>query len=435
MDVVAGLVPTALVVALLLRISIPWEVIDLFWHYSTPGGSLIEKIHPGAYALFFVCIGVYLTRGPVTDPVDRRLAAACWRFILALFAVILLSLATNHIQGVSYLLDSMLLSPLVAMTMLKLNRAEHMRMLVVLVIFMIANDFVSFFEYATHDRLFPYQYALNESAAVFRPAALLGHPLVNGLLNALLIPLVWLLPTTLVRRIALVFFFLAASFAAGARIASLIGFVCALLSAWMYLWQSAKQRRIDEGVMVVSAILTIGVIVLAALLIVTSGLADRLIQNGLEFQDASSRSRFDVFRILGFLSRQQLLFGVSREWSAYLMTKQLNLQAIENPVLAFVIGFGLIGTLILLAGLASYLWRLGRSGGGNFVALSVIAFIGIELTSISIAAKGPQMAFIGALYVSARAFVRSRPAPARIRVGRTQTAVAPRQPQLANKQR
>jgi len=433
-NVVAGLVPTAFIAALLLRISLPWELLDLFWHYSTPGGSIFEKIHPGAYALFIVCTAVYITRARSSDSVDRKLDSASKQFILALLAVILLSVATNHVQGVSYILDSVLLSPIVAMAMLKLNRAEHMRIFHILIWFMIANDVLTFVEYVTHFRLFPYQYAINESAAVFRPAALLGHPLVNGLLNAIFIPLVWLLPTTTTRRVVLMLFFLAADFASGARIASIAGLAITLMSSWLYLWQSAKQRRIDEGVMVVSALLAVGVILLAALVIVTSGLADRLLQNGLAFTDQSSRSRFDVFRILGYLTKQQLMFGVSREWSTYLLTKQLSLQAIENPILAFVVEFGIVGTTILVTGLLYFIWRLARISGGNFVSLSILTFVVIEATSISIASKGPQMALIGALYVSAQAFTRSRPAAARAHIGSPRRTVAPQRPQLANRQ-
>jgi hypothetical protein len=167
-----------------------------------------------------------------------------------------------------------------------------------------------------------------------------------------------------------------------------------------------RKGETDEGAVVVASIGTAAMLVLLLVLIVVSGAAERFEKLGL-FTDASSQTRFRIYRIFDYLTWNQVVFGVPLHWATYIENTILKLPTSESPVVDMVVQFGVIGTSILIPALFYYFWRLGTKAD-LYVAMSVIMFLTVTSTNNDFSAKGPAMAFITTLIVSARTVVWAR---------------------------
>ena len=92
-------------ICLFFRMFITNEILGLFEHYSSVGGSDAEKIHPAAAVLLLLafCVAFFLDFPPT--PRNKSISKACWVLIAALGAVSVLGLSTGRTQGFSYLID------------------------------------------------------------------------------------------------------------------------------------------------------------------------------------------------------------------------------------------------------------------------------------------------------------------------------------------
>jgi hypothetical protein len=387
---------TLLATAVIIRLFIPTQVMDLVVHYSTLGGSVLEKVHPGAYAIFALSALIIFSQEYTPSRRDSRVARGSNALIIAIATASTLGLVTGHAQGVSYLLDSLILGPLICLSMLRLSDANKFRLLPFLLLLLAANDVVLFAEFATHKRVLLYNY----EEPYFRPTAFLGHPLVNGLINATAISFVWVTQWSNARKLAFTLFFLAASYAAGARMASIFSTICAIVCVWIELGRSTRKGKIDEGALITIAIVSLGALLVVITVVVLTGLADRLVSNGF-FEDGSSQSRFTIYRVLDYMTGQQLLFGISRDWAVYITTQVINLPRSESPIVDFVVEFGIIGATILVGSLAYFFWSISNVSRNAFIIVGTMIFVATSSTNNTFSSKGPHMAIFAALLMSA----------------------------------
>ncbi len=381
-------------IALTVRFLIPTDLMDLYVHYSSLGGSMFEKIHPGAYLLLALSGLILFTQDTAPSSRDATVKRGSYMLVAALGAAIFVGLLTGRTAGVSYILDSAILGPVVALTMLRLSPRGQAKMLVFLFVLLIVNDLLLFYEFATHNRLMPYKY----HEPYFRPTAFLGHPLMNGLINATAIAFVWVTPWSNARKLVLTIFFMAACFAAGARMATIFSVLAAMMCTWVELGRSARKGRIDEGALSTIAIAALAFLLIVITIVVLSGLADRLIGFGF-FRDDSAQSRFQIYELFNYMSFSQLMFGMSHEWANYVITNVLNLPRSESPIVDFVIQFGVVGTLILVAGLVAYFWNLASAPRNAFAIVGTMIFVATASTNNTLSGKGCDMAFFAALLV------------------------------------
>jgi len=389
-----GLLLGLLGIALTIRAFIPTDLLDLFVHYSTLGGSIFEKIHPGAYLLLALGGLVFFTQDTSTNLRDRSVKNGSYALLVAMGAAIVVGLLTGRTAGVSYILDSLILGPIVGLIMLRMSPRGQSKILVYILTLLIINDFLLFFEFATHFRLMPYR--LHEP--YFRPTGFLGHPLLNGLVNATAIAFVWVTPWSNARKLALSIFFMAACFAAGARMATIASVLATVMCTWVELGQSARKGRIDEGAFITIAIAAMAFVLIVITIVVLSGLAERLIGFGL-FNDQSSQSRFQIYQIFNYMSFTQLMFGISHEWANYMITNILNLPGSESPIVDFVIQFGIIGTVMLVAGMLIYFWCYATAPRNAFAIVGTMIFVATASTNNTFSGKGSDMAIFAALLV------------------------------------
>ena len=289
--------------------------------------------------------------------------------------------------------------------MLRLNERDKLKIVHFLIICFALNALALFPEFALKRRIMPYDFI----EPTFRPTAFLGHPLVDGLVCAVAIPFVWVTRWSPGTKFLLTFFFVAACFVAQARIAAVFSVIAAVASVWLFLGQSVRKRQIDEGLLVVGAFITFSLIILAVAVIVFSGLAERLVASGLN--DSSSQSRLLIYGIFGYMSPDQLLFGMPRLLAEYIITNNLNLPRSESSLVDYVIEFGFVGTTIIVSALVYFYWQLVRAANSSFVTLGVGVFIAVAASNNTFSSKGAHSALIAALCMAAlgaREVARSR---------------------------
>jgi hypothetical protein len=381
-------------VALSVRLFVPSGLLDLYIHYSQLGGSIFEKVHPGAYLLVALAALILFTQDYKRTQRSVGVARGSYLLLIAVSAAIVVGLLTGRTGGISYLLDSLVLGPIVALTMLRLSPSGQLKILALVLYLLAINDVFLFFEFLTHNRLMPYIY----HEPFFRPTAFLGHPLMNGLINATAIAFVWVMPWSSARKLAFSLFFLAACFAAGARMASIFGVLATLMCTWVELGRSVRKGRIDEGAMLTISIGALAFILIALSIVVLSGLADRLVSYGF-FNDESSQSRFQIYGMFRYMTFSQLMFGMSREWASYITTEVLNLPRSESPIVDFVVQFGIIGTVILVSGILAYFWSMAFATRNAFAMVGSMIFLATASTNNTFSGKACDMAYFAAFLV------------------------------------
>ena len=382
---------TLLSICLFLRMFIPNQILDLFEHYTSLGGSDAEKIHPAAAILLLLAAAAVFFLDYPKTPRNRAIAKGCWLAIAAIVAVSILGLATGRTQGFSYLIDSILLGPGLCLFMLRMNDRDKYKIVHFLIICLALNALVLFPEFILKRRVLPYDF----EEASFRPTAFLGHPLINGLVCAVAIPFVWVTRWNAGVKFFLTFFFVAACFVAQARMASVFSVLAAVISIWVFLAQSVRKRKIDEGTLIVAAVATLTLLISAIAVIVFSGLAERLVSSGLN--DSSSQARFVIYGIFNYMSHTQLLFGMPRKLAEYIIENSLKLPRSESSIVDYVIQFGIVGTAVIVSALLYFYWQVIKTARSTFVAIGVAVFIGVAATNNTFSSKGAHSVIIAAL--------------------------------------
>ena len=381
-----------------VRIFLPWEVLDQFEHYTHPGGSFAEKIHIAAYGIFLVsALFLIFNPGRATRMQAQALRGAVW-LAAGVGATILLTLLTGRTQGASYLLDSILVAPAAAIVIAQMSPMQLHRLFRSIVILLLLNDMLAFVEYIAHIRFLPYP----NSESFFRPTALLGHPLINGLLNATAIPFVFLAPWRIAVRMFLATVFFVTCFAVGARAASIAAVAAMMACLWLYLRRLVAARRIDRGMLVVGGAASLVLVAIAVGAVVATGLADRLIEYG--FSDQSAIARFNIYSVFDFMSVQQILFGMPRPQYEYLASTMFSDKVVESPVVLYTFEFGIVGATIVVAAILRYLWGLG-AGKSALLKLGVFVFLLVGSTNTTFSGKSPAMIFVTVLAMSGAAYL------------------------------
>ena len=392
----------------LLRLLLPFEVLNNFEHYTRPGGSAVEKLHPGALLILALYGVSWFAASARPGTARRKIVAASRLLIAALCAVAALGVLSGRTEGLSYLLDSMIIAPVACLLVERLGERDRAFMLQAVMFAIIANAVLLIWEYLTHDRLISYPYIEPE----FRATALFGHPLAASLLTVIAIPLSWELRWPLSGKIAATLLLLVATFCCGARIATMVAVVVTLLAVALYLRSARRRRRIDRGLLWIGGLTALMLLTIAVVLLVEFGLASRLTNTPL--MDASALSRFRVYDIFGVLNNSEMLFGTHRTLANALLQGPVGVHRSESALVDFVLQFGVIGTAVLVFALARFLSALALASGSRYAVLEIGAFLVIALSNNTFSAKGPLLVAAALLAVCSpreRYAYRLRPPP------------------------
>ena len=384
--------------AIVMRVALPAPLIDLFTNYTADEGSIIEKIHPGTYAIAGVFAIVLATRRSLLDAWSYRAAKALVSFSAALILLMTYLVLSRRTGVAGYLIDSYFAAVLAGLTMLLLPPQMRVRIGNLVLIVLAISALLAIFEFWTHMRLLPYAY----TGSVFRATGLAGHHLALGLFCATAIPFLagsnWK-PFAKFAAIAILF---VGAAAANARIAMIfasvaVGFV--VLSMPMHGQSDAQRMQLKTLAIIAGMIILIGGVTMLAL----SGFLERL-SGG--FSDSSSMARIEVYKLFSMTGWRDILFGADMGRIDKLAELRLGLKTIESSLVVAVYQFGAIAALLLIVGFPMTLLRL-LAGATPTAWAGAAVFLGVALANNTLTTKTPVVVVIFVLLIAAQA----RPLP------------------------
>jgi hypothetical protein len=375
----------------LLRFIINGNLLDEVVNYSGKGGSIVEKIHPSTYGIGVVLIAVLLLNRIELNAWELRVLRALVLFATIIFMIAAMILLLGHTSSLGYLVDSYLAACAGGALMLFFPQAWRESLGNCLVIFIAVSASLALVEFALQSRLLPYP--LEEVS--FRSAGLSEHPLVLGLFNAIGINFAAASRWKPVTKAALITVMLLGTFAAGARLASIVACLSVLSVIALHEWPSAlPETRLRMKALV---FLATGFAVPAALAILSEfGLFERF-QNGLF--DESAMARVNIYELFELVSWNDILFGADIDQIRNLAFQHLDLDFIESWIVIFVFQFGLCGMIIFLLVMARTFLVL-LSGAGRHVVIGTLTFFIIASGSNSLSSKTPIVLMISLLIIA-----------------------------------
>jgi hypothetical protein len=361
------------------------------------GGSPLVKIHPATFFGTFAVITLYFSRfgDRLRQVVFVESPAILYYFIclgiLILYNVIFLDVAftlvvdTFGLAGFAFCLLSIL------------NKRQLILVGRLFDVLIALNSFVGIVESLTNWRIVP----LGISSAVlgqiiypieWRAGAFLGHPLTNAYVTG-----AYLLTLILTNRIpnmairfGLVGLHLVALTAFGSRAA--IGALAVMVVLYL-VYHFAKAfvtGKINRNALVFGSVI-LPLLALGALVVISSGFADRFIGRFI-FDNGSASARSIMFDMLSGYTWSDLLFAPP--YAVTVATEaRYGIIAIENFWLNFLFTRGIIGCAIFLPALFFFCRAICRRTDWAITAV-MIYFFALCSTSISLASKTPMFGII-----------------------------------------
>ena len=395
--------------------------------YANPDGNPLLKVHPGTY---FALAGATLVLfGGRRAEGLRRLfqdtpALAAFMTLIPICAMY--SIVSVGYTGVAVYLESYFAPGLVVIALMS-GTPRQLRMLGYAVLgFALLNVGISVVESLRQTHMIPMQIGdadmekmqAQADADDFRGAALYDHPLSGALVTAIAIfmllgmrlPMMVAAPCFTVLVVGLLAF--------GGRAAMGVTILFLGIGVAGTLLRGLTTRRLSGTFL---AALGGGLLVLPPLIVVlvTSTDVGARILSHLYFDD-SAQVRNMQWDVLGLLNMRDILFGVTSARLGMLKT-QIGLDAattdIENFWLLMFLNLGVLGFLIYLIALFSFLIHLGRRVNSPLGWAILISTIMISSTSNSLGRKCADLVFmaacmlplIGFADVTQRKAVRMRP--------------------------
>ena len=239
-----------------------------------------------------------------------------------------------------------------------------------------------------------------EMATDWRAEALLGHPLVNGLvvgsfLLCLAAPGASWIPLPL--RVSLLGLQAVAMLCFGARTALVLSFLGA---GWLVAVQAAS--AIERGIrfpprQVALVVLAAGIALVAFLLLVYSGLLDRTLDR-FGNDAGSATTRLTMFSLFGPISYHDLFLHPDKDLVATLQRVYGLEFGIESSWLGMALTYGIIVTAIVTVGILAFLRSVLRACGRGAFVVSLF-YLALVSVSASLSGKTTTFAMVVALIV------------------------------------
>jgi hypothetical protein len=399
--------------------------------YATAGGGIFSKVHPATVAAI-IALGFRCLATGAPFATAWRLFSGDRGIVLFLSAVVIGFLAAVIAKvPFSPFVDSFVLAVFVFILLRDLDPAITRWIALAIALVLVINNAMAIWEFlrgmhvvtidvpegisadpTRGDVVFDWR---AELAHDWRATALLGHPLVNGMIVGCLIicmaaPGSGWLPELV--RVPILLFSLVSMFAFGARTSLVLS---GALAAWLILGRMAHAiasgRKLEARRSL--AILLIGASVVGlALALYGTGFFDHTIER---FQsDAGSastrRTMFDLFQPLSWTD---IMLGPDAETVATWQRIDGLEFGIESSWVGLVLSYGVIVTSILAIGMLAFARSVSRACGAGVVCVLLFYFISISVTA-SLSGKTTTMAMVVALVMLfLRADRARRPAPAR----------------------
>jgi hypothetical protein len=373
------------VAAFLLRFTISPEVLDRFENYTGAGGSFLEKLHVGTYAILLVAPLALFSRPIVLRGDEIGKFRALLRFVLLLVGLMAYLGLVGHFSTSGIFIDTYLAAGAAGLIMMAQGEPARRRIGDVIVVMLLVSALMGIFEAVTHHRILPY----DNIEAQFRPIGLTEHPLALGTLCAAGIGFAGATRWPVWARLLAAFVLLVGCAASGARFALLTAAVEVFALLLLTPWPKLSRRHARQAKTVVLFLVLIGGAALVTLL-ASAGLLTRF---GDGVFDANAMVRVSVYDIFGHVGWQDLMFGMPADALVEVVQKQLHLPTLESAPIAILMLLGLPMALLFAGALVWTMLRLLRFASAS-TRIALLTFFVAALSNNALSTKTPAVAIV-----------------------------------------
>jgi hypothetical protein len=360
--------------------------------YEAPGGSALEKIHPGT---LLVLAGFLLKALALGNPLRMAplILARRPELVVYLATWALLMAQAILVQKIPFtpLIDTFLLPFLAFPAIATLEPASRRLAERLLHGLLAANALLGLAEFLSGWRLTPYYAGTVLIEADWRSTALLGHPLANAMMTGVYAVVLArgggsLAPLARLMLIGLQVLAMAAFGGRAALVMMLLILAMVLLGG---LRRGLGGARFDARAPI-AAFALLPLAGLAVYGLIESGFLDRLLERFVSDQ-GSAGARIAIFSLFAPFPLRDILLGPDPG----LLETLRNIEGLEFGIESFPIGmvlsYGLLVSAIFFVGLAAFCVALLRETRAGTLTVLVFFFI-VAATSVSLSAKTVQLA-------------------------------------------
>jgi hypothetical protein len=336
--------------------------------YDVPTGSFPAKIHPGTYLMLAAwAVGLASHGNPLGVLAQQaRQHRLLFTSLACMVAVFAWAAGRHGPAGLAFIVDTLWMPAIGALTLLLHSRQRQRQMLVLALSLLLLNAALAIGEAALRQRLVPL-FAGREGIIeedYFRSSALQGHPLSNALTTVALLPAVLLLPWRAHWRAAAGVLLGLGLLTFGSR-SALAGLLLYLLLGLLPVL--SRTLRGGYGYTQITGGLLGAAVGAAALagVVAATGLGERIFKN--LTWDNSAQVRVRSWDVLQYVRDADLWFGIAVpriDSIALRVGIDPRYEAIENFWLYLLLLLGVAGMVVFVVGLGClllHLWRLSSA--------------------------------------------------------------------------
>ena len=382
-------------IGIAIRVLIGDGILNLVEHYTSDGGSLIEKIHPAVYLMFLCGFVIYASVGLRFSAAERDEIRALLLLTGFLTALGTINIALGRGSSAGYVIDTYITTLLIGVLLYAMPHSWRETAAFLVIGLVVFNSGFMMLEFGVGHVLLPQA----REAAEFRPSGFLGTPLTVGVLNlSTAVLLISLRMNALLKAVGVTLLAIGI-FIAGARTAMLVASVIIPVSLILAAYQ--RKQGMSAGVTAVTILLA-AVIAGPLIFIVASelGFLARF-QGG--YLDDSAQTRIEIYRVFDYVSWNEILFGSDLLNLKRIVNDKLGIQFIESAIVFFVFDMGLFGFIIFF-GLLLWLLHVLSRRSHILLPLAMLCFLGLALTNNTLSTKVPSFFAAIVMIIGVRAF-------------------------------
>ncbi len=387
------------ITAFTLRFFISPEMMNIFVHYTSDGGSFFEKLHVGTYLIYLLVPVVLFSRPFYLEGDDIRRFKDLLRFTLLISLLIVFLIGTGRANAAGLFMDSYVVAGACGLIVLAMNRDMRQMVGDSVLIMNLVSASLGIFEFIVRQRLVYYHF----EEEFFRPTALADHPLTFGMTCGASIAFIAMTRWKLWLKLAAMFLLIIATTASGARFALLLTLVEVFALVLFVPWTSFTRRNERRAKLAVFLMIAAG----GALLFAVLGAAGALNRFNDGIVDENFYARTDIYGIFALVSWQEIMFGGDLLEILEIINTKIGLPYIESsPVyLTFLIGAPLAAAVFVLL-FWLFLRLLKNVALPAWIGIGV--FFGAALSNNMLSTKTPVIAMFVVLIL---AYAHNKPQP------------------------
>lgn len=362
-----------------LRIFVSNPLLSSFTNYTSQGGSVVEKFHPGTYLVFLAVILRLSNRMRFAMP-KAVFEASAW-FLICIGTLAYFQMIRFGIGSLAYLVETFLIAVIAGLFIANASRVLAEACLKLLVLAVAINAVLAILEYITRSHLLPFT---GMEFTYFRSYSLFGHPLNNALITGFVS--VFVLRNRLAGNWSFAYFVLCivALMTFGGRSALAVSVGAALLeTVWILVlgvWRG-KAKFSALALIPLGAVVALSAAVYALL---ETPLGERF-RGMSDLSDNSFAARLNVLSIYDMMTWNERLWGISASLKSALIDQNPYFNTIENFWIDMSISFGLVPFVVFACFFLWFVfatcWRTGRS---TLSALAVFLIVASSNNALSI---------------------------------------------------